>query len=183
MPVYQLETKVPDIDLTVFVAPTATVIGNVFIGKNSSIWFNCVLRGDEDHIHIGENTNVQDLTMVHADPGSPVAVGNNVIIGHGCMIHGCTVEDDCLIGIGAVLLNGAVIGRGSVIAAGAVVLENTKIPPNSLVTGVPAKVKKENPDETRQIMSLMADLYAEKARTYKNKNLFFLRPDDSAPHP
>ncbi len=128
------------IDPTVYIAPGAIVLGDVHLGAGSSVWYNAVLRGDTDRITIGERTNIQDLTMVHADPGVPCWVGNQVTVGHRVILHGCTVEDDCLIGMGAILLNRVHVGRGSIIGAGAVLLEGTVVPPGSLVVGLPARV-------------------------------------------
>src|SRR5580704_11848647 len=126
------------IDPTAFIAQGAIVLGDVVIGGGSSVWYNSVLRGDTDRITIGAETNIQDLSMIHADPGVQCVVGNRVTVGHRVILHGCLVEDDCLIGMGAVLLNGARIGSGSVIGAGALVLENTDVPAGSLVLGFPA---------------------------------------------
>ena len=130
----------PAIDPSAFVAPGAVVAGDVRIGARSSIWFGCVVRSEVDSVTIGEQTNVQDLTVIHTDPGSPVVLGDRVTIGHRVVLHGCTVQDDALIGMGAIVLNGAVVGRGAVVAAGAVVTQGMQVPPMSLVAGVPAKV-------------------------------------------
>jgi carbonic anhydrase/acetyltransferase-like protein (isoleucine patch superfamily) len=130
----------PALDESAFVADTAVLAGDVRLGRGASVWFGCVLRSEVEAITIGEETNVQDLTVVHTDPGSPVVLGNRVTVGHHVVLHGCTVEDDALIGMGAVVLNGAVVGRGAVVAAGAVVTQGTVVPPMSLVAGVPAKV-------------------------------------------
>jgi carbonic anhydrase/acetyltransferase-like protein (isoleucine patch superfamily) len=123
-----------------FVASTAVVAGKVTLAARASVWYGCVLRAEIEPITIGESSNVQDLSVVHTDPGSPVVVGDRVTVGHRVVLHGCTVEDDVLVGMGAVVMNGAVIGAGSVVAAGAVVTAGTQVPPNSLVAGVPAKV-------------------------------------------
>jgi carbonic anhydrase/acetyltransferase-like protein (isoleucine patch superfamily) len=128
------------IDPTAFIAQGAIVLGDVHLGRDSSVWFNAVIRGDTAPIVIGEETNIQDLSMLHADPGLPCLVGNRVTVGHRVILHGCTVEDDCLIGMGAILLNKVRVGRGSVIGAGALLLEGTEVPPGSLVVGFPAKV-------------------------------------------
>lgn len=125
---------------TAFIARGAILLGDVHLGAGSSVWYNAVLRGDADRIAIGERTNIQDLTMIHADPGAPCTVGNRVTVGHRVILHGCTVEDDCLIGMGAILLNRVCVGRGSIIGAGAVLLEGLVVPPGSLVVGLPAKV-------------------------------------------
>ncbi|WP_291346199.1 gamma carbonic anhydrase family protein [Desulfobacula sp.] len=142
MTLYTYKNNQPELHPTVYVAPTAQIIGNVHIGKKSSIWFQTVIRGDFDKISVGERTNIQDLCMCHADENIPLKIGNGVTIGHRCVIHGCTIEDECLIGMGAVVMNHSVIGKGSIVAAGTVVLEKTIIPPYSLVTGSPGKIKK-----------------------------------------
>ena len=142
MPVYAIDNITPSINATVFIAHNATVIGRVTIQENASVWFNTVIRGDTDKITIGRETNIQDLSMLHADPGKPIVIGDMVTIGHRCIIHGCTIGDHCLIGMGAIIMNGAKIGKGSIVSAGAVVMENTEIPPFSLVAGVPGKIKK-----------------------------------------
>lgn len=123
-----------------YIHPSAVVIGNVTLGRDASVWPTAVVRGDIAEVVIGDETNVQDGTIIHVDEGLPVRVGHRVTIGHRAVIHGCTIEDNCLIGIGAVVLNGAVIGTGSVVGAGAVVPEGMRVPPGSLVLGVPARV-------------------------------------------
>jgi carbonic anhydrase/acetyltransferase-like protein (isoleucine patch superfamily) len=128
------------IEPTAFIAPGAIVLGDVVLGKDVSVWYNAVIRGDTDTISIGEGTNIQDLSMLHADPGVPCIVGCRVTVGHRVILHGCTIGDDCLIGMGAIVLNGVRLGQGSVIGAGAVLLEGTEIPPRSVVVGVPGKV-------------------------------------------
>jgi carbonic anhydrase/acetyltransferase-like protein (isoleucine patch superfamily) len=133
--------------MTYWIAPNATVLGDVTIGEGASIWYGCVVRGDTDKIRIGAETNIQDLTMVHVDEGVPCTIGARVGVGHRAILHGCTVEDECLIGMGAVVLNRAVIGTGSVVAAGAVVPEGMIVPPGSLVMGVPGRVVRKV-DET-----------------------------------
>jgi carbonic anhydrase/acetyltransferase-like protein (isoleucine patch superfamily) len=128
------------IDPSAFIAPGAIVLGDVHLGVESSVWYNAVLRGDTDRITIGDRTNIQDLTMIHADPGVPCTVGSRVTVGHRVILHGCTIEDDCLIGMGAIILNRVRVGRGSIVGAGAVLLEGMEVPPGSLVVGLPAKV-------------------------------------------
>lgn len=140
---------VPDLDPTAFVAPSATVLGQVRLGPRVGIWYGVVLRADAERITIGEDTNVQDNSIMHCDPGLPAVLGARVTVGHGAVVHGAVVEDDCLIGMRATVLNGARIGAGSIVAAGAVVLEGTEVPPGSLVAGVPAKVKREVTDEEK----------------------------------
>jgi carbonic anhydrase/acetyltransferase-like protein (isoleucine patch superfamily) len=128
------------IEPSAYIAPGAIVVGRVELGRDSSVWYNAVLRGDTDRIAIGEGTNVQDLSMVHADPGIPCLVGNRVTVGHRVILHGCTIEDECLIGMGAILLNGVRVGKGSVIGAGAVLAEGLEVPEGSLVLGVPGRI-------------------------------------------
>jgi carbonic anhydrase/acetyltransferase-like protein (isoleucine patch superfamily) len=129
-----------------FLAPTAVVLGDVVIGRDASVWYGCVLRGDTERIAIGAGTNIQDLTVCHTDTGFPLVVGKGVTVGHRCVLHGCTIEDDCLIGMGAIVMNGAVIGHGSIVAAGATILEKTVVPPLSLVAGVPGAIKRTLPE-------------------------------------
>ncbi len=132
--------KQPLIDPSAYVAVGALVMGDVHLGKDSSVWYQAVLRGDADEIRIGQSTNIQDMTMVHADPGMPCIVGDRVTVGHRAILHGCRIEDDCLIGMGAILMNGVKIGAGSVVGAGALLLEGMEVPPGSLVVGSPARV-------------------------------------------
>ena len=174
MSIFSLEDRQPVIDQSVFIAPTANIIGDVIIGKNSSVWFNCVLRGDADSITIGEETNVQDLTMFHADPGRPLLVGSQVTIGHRCIVHGCILEDKCLIGMGAVIMNGAIIGRGSIVAAGSVILEDTIVTPFSLVAGIPGKVKRTLNEDILDKNMVTAQFYSERAKAYKSSDMFKL---------
>ena len=131
--------KTPVIADSAFVAPGATVAGEVTVADRASIWFGCVVRSERGTLHIGPETNIQDLTAIHSDPGFPVRIGARVTVGHGVILHGCIVEDDALIGMGAIVLNGATIGEGAVVAAGAVVSPGTTIPAMTLAMGVPAK--------------------------------------------
>jgi carbonic anhydrase/acetyltransferase-like protein (isoleucine patch superfamily) len=157
----------PELDATAFVAPTASVIGRVTVAANASVFYGAVLRGDIDSISIGAGSNVQDNVSMHTDVGIELVVGSGVSIGHNAVVHGCVVEDDCLIGMGAIILNHAVIGTGSLVAAGAVVLEGTVIPPGSLVAGVPAKVRRELTDEEREHVKLNASHYVELAARHR----------------
>jgi carbonic anhydrase/acetyltransferase-like protein (isoleucine patch superfamily) len=143
----------PTVDATAFVDVSAQVIGDVHIGPESSIWMNVVIRGDVNAIRIGARTNVQDLTLVHVMRNThPTLVGDAVTIGHGAVVHGCTIEDRCLIGMGAILLNGCRIGTGSIVAAGALVPEGMVVPPGSMVMGMPATVRRAlTPDEAESI--------------------------------
>ena len=133
----------PRIDPTAYVAPTAVVMGDVTLGARSSVWYLSVLRGDMAPISIGADSNIQDGTIVHVDEGVPCTIGERVGVGHRVILHGCSVEDDSLIGMGSVLLNGVLIGRGSVIAAGAVIPEGMQVPPGSLVMGVPGRIVRQ----------------------------------------
>src|SRR3954465_10931305 len=135
---------------TAYIHPTAVVLGDVTLGKRVSVWPTAVLRGDSDAIVIGEESNVQDGTVVHVDPGVPCTIGRRVAIGHRAIVHGATVGDDCLIGMGAILLNGVIVGSGSIVGAGAVCREGMEIAPNSLVVGVPGKVIRQTTDAERE---------------------------------
>lgn len=139
--------RAPRIDDTAWVAPNATVIGDVVLHPESSVFYGAVLRADSETITLGAGANLQDNVVVHVDEGVPATIGAGVSVGHGAVVHGCTIEDDCLIGMNATVLNRAVVGRESLVAAGAVVLEGTVIPPRSLVAGVPAQVRRELSDE------------------------------------
>ncbi len=149
-----------------FAAVNATLTGELALGLDANVWFGCVLRGDDAPIRIGARTNVQDLTMIHADPDVPNVIGSEVTIGHRCVLHGASVEDRCLIGMGAVLLGGSVIGRESLVAAGAVVKENFVVPPRSLVAGVPAKVIRPLTDAEVARIVESAEGYVKKFRQY-----------------
>jgi carbonic anhydrase/acetyltransferase-like protein (isoleucine patch superfamily) len=157
----------PTVDATAFVASNATLIGRVSIAADASVFYGSVLRGDTDSITIGAGSNVQDNVSMHTDVGIQLVVGSGVSIGHGAVVHGCVIEDDCLIGMSATVLNRAVIGTGSLVAAGAVVLEGTIIPPGSLVAGVPAKVRRELSDEERAGVKLNATHYIELAAAHR----------------
>jgi len=157
-----------------WVAPGATVIGDVKMGKDSSIWFGCVVRGDVHKIRIGDRTNIQDLSMVHVthykkpdkSDGHPTIIGNDVTIGHRVMLHGCTIEDACLIGMSATILDGAVIGKESIVGAGALVTMNKVFPPRSLILGSPAKIVRELSDDE------VVELYASAKRYVKFKEKY-----------
>jgi carbonic anhydrase/acetyltransferase-like protein (isoleucine patch superfamily) len=153
-------------DESVFIAPNSTVIGNVSLEKNSSVWFGAVLRGDSDVIKVGENTNIQDNAVVHCDPNFPAHIGNNCTIGHCAIVHGCTLQDNVLVGMNATILNGAVIGKNTIIGANSLVTAGTIIPDNSMVIGVPAKVVKKLSEKHIQGIQLNADVYVNKAKEY-----------------
>ncbi len=138
----EFKGMVPDVSQAAYIAENATICGDVTLGKDSSVWFNAVIRAEVAPINVGEMSNVQDHTMLHADYDCPIRIGSRVSIGHSAIIHGATIEDRVIVGMGAIVMNGAVIGEGSIIAAGALVKEGTVIPPYSLVAGVPGVVKK-----------------------------------------
>ncbi|OMH23227.1 gamma carbonic anhydrase family protein [Tersicoccus phoenicis] len=156
----------PDIDSSAFVAANATVVGDVRIGPDCGVFYGAVVRGDTARISVGAGSNLQDNVVVHADPDFPATIGSGVSVGHNAVVHGCTVEDDCLIGMSATVLNGAVIGAGSLVAAGAVVLEGTAVPPGSLVAGVPAKVRRELTDAEREEVRANAAHYRQLSRRH-----------------
>jgi carbonic anhydrase/acetyltransferase-like protein (isoleucine patch superfamily) len=149
-----------------FIAPNAAVIGDVTLHENASVWFSCTLRGDADSIEIGAGSNIQDGTVIHADPGFPTVVGEQVTVGHNAMLHGCTVGDGSLVGINAVVLNGAVIGKGCLIGANALVTEGMQIPDGSLVLGSPAKIRSQLSPEQQLALMHNADHYVGNARRF-----------------
>lgn len=142
MSITNFKSLKPEIDELTYVAPSADIIGNVTIGKKSSVWHQATIRGDINSVEIGECVSVQEGTVVHVDDDYPVRVGNYVTIGHNATVHGCVIEDNCLIGMGAIILDGALVGTGSIIGAGALIPPGKIIPPNSLVMGVPGKIIK-----------------------------------------
>jgi carbonic anhydrase/acetyltransferase-like protein (isoleucine patch superfamily) len=149
----------PDVAETAFIAPGAVLIGRVAIGAEASIWYGAVLRADRDTIFVGDRSNVQDGCVMHADPGVPLSVGSDVTIGHNATLHGCTVDDLVLIGMGAIVLNGARVGRHSIIAAGTVLAEGQQVPEGVLVAGVPGKVRREVSEAERAAIGRNAATY------------------------
>jgi carbonic anhydrase/acetyltransferase-like protein (isoleucine patch superfamily) len=166
MALYELDGVAPQLGAGAWVADSAEVIGNVQLGENASIWFGAVLRGDNETMTIGRNSNVQDMSMLHSDPGSPLTIGENVTIGHQVMLHGCTIGDNSLIGIQAVVLNNAKIGRNSIVGAGSVVTEGKEFPDNSLIFGSPAKVMRTISDEDAARLRHGSDHYVQNAVRY-----------------
>jgi len=166
MALYELDGVAPQLGTGAWVADSAEVIGNVQLGENASIWFGAVLRGDNETMTIGRNSNVQDMSMLHSDPGSPLTIGENVTIGHQVMLHGCTIGDNSLIGIQAVVLNNAKIGRNSIVGAGSVVTEGKEFPDNSLIFGSPAKVMRTISDEDAARLRHGSDHYVQNAIRY-----------------
>lgn len=162
------EAASPNVHPEAFVAPNATVVGRVSLGREASVWYGCVLRGDVEPITVGDQSNVQDQTIVHIDEGFPTRIGARVGVGHRCLLHGCVIEDECLIGMGAIVLNGVVIESGSVIAAGALVTENTRVPAGSLAMGVPARVVRSVDDELRARIERTWRDYVRLAREHRS---------------
>lgn len=158
---------VPQVDADAWVADDATLVGAVTVGPEASVWYAAVVRADCAPIAIGPRSNVQDGCVLHADPGTPLTLGAGVTVGHRAVLHGCTVGDDTLVGMGAVVMNGAVIGAGSLVAAGAVVMEGTEVPPGSLVAGVPAKVRRPLTEEEQEGLRGNARTYVELARGHR----------------
>jgi carbonic anhydrase/acetyltransferase-like protein (isoleucine patch superfamily) len=157
----------PKIADDVFVAPTAVVVGDVEIGAGSNVWFGVVLRGDISSIRIGERTNLQEGVVVHLDADAPTVIGDDVTIGHGAIVHGCTVGSGTQIGMGAIVLSRAIIGEGCMIAAGALVPEGMEIPAHSLVMGMPAKIRRDVSDDERKILLDRAAAYSARGAEYR----------------
>ena len=166
--IYSLGDKQLNRDnLDFWVAPNAVVIGDVSLEKNASVWFGSVLRGDNDPIILGENSNIQDNSVCHTDDGMPLIIGNNVTVGHKVILHSCTVGDNSLIGMGSTVLNKAKIGNNCLVGANALVTEGKEFPDNSLIVGSPAKVKRELTDMEKKIIELSALHYVENMKRYK----------------
>jgi carbonic anhydrase/acetyltransferase-like protein (isoleucine patch superfamily) len=168
MTVYSLDGKAPVLpsESNYWIAPNATVIGNVVLKNNASIWFNVTVRGDNDPIEIGENTNIQDGSVLHTDVGMPLIIGKNVTVGHMVMLHGCTIGDNSLIGIGSIILNGAKIGRNCLIGANSLITEGKEIPDNSMVMGAPGKVVRQISEAQIQMLTGSALHYVENWKRY-----------------
>lgn len=177
---YRLGDKVPNIDESAYVAAEAVVIGDVQMAANTSVWSCAVLRGDNEPIVLGEGTNIQEGAVLHTDPGCPLTLGRNVTVGHQAMLHGCTVGDNSLIGIQAVVLNRAVIGRESLVGAGAVVTEGKVFPDRSLILGAPAKVVRTLTDEDVANLQRNADTYIKRRDQFKAELVALSEPETSA---
>jgi carbonic anhydrase/acetyltransferase-like protein (isoleucine patch superfamily) len=171
MAIYEIDGFAPELPAegTFYVAENATVIGRVRIAANVSIWFGTVARGDNEWIEIGEGSNIQDNSMLHADPGKPLSVGKNCTVGHKVILHGCTIEDDCLIGMGAIIMNDAIIRKGSVVGAGAIITEGKEFPANSMIIGAPAKAIREVQPEMHAGIRRATTSYANKIPVYLQK--------------
>jgi|SRR5699024_4705933 len=168
---YKLKDRIPKLHKSVYVAPGAKIIGDVAIKENATIWFNAILRGDNDQIKIEEGSNIQDNVTIHVDEGYPVNIQKNVTVGHNAILHGCTIENEVTIGMGAIILNGAVIGEGSIVAAGALVKGGEEIAPRSIVAGIPASYKKTLTNEEIKINKKNNQDYIEKGALYKRENI------------
>lgn len=167
MALYEVDGHAPQVDATAWVAESAEVMGKVTLGSNASVWFGCVLRGDTESMSIGEGSNIQDLSVLHADFGLPLTVGKHVTVGHKVMLHGCTIGDESLIGIGAVVLNGAKIGKNCLVGAGALVTEGKEFPDGSMIVGAPAKVVRQLTPEQMQGLRQSAQHYIDNARLFR----------------
>ena len=168
MAVYALDDHAPQLHDSVWVAESASVIGNVHMAAGTSVWFGAVMRGDNEPIHVGRGSNVQDNAVLHSDPGQPLTIGEDCIVGHQVMLHGCTIGDGVLVGIGATILNGATIGDGCIIGAHALITENKVIPPNSLVVGAPGRVAKTLGKKEAAFLRMNAELYVKNAARFRD---------------
>src|ERR687897_223723 len=168
MAIYELDGQKPDLpaDGRYWIADTATVIGRVRLLTDASIWFGSVLRGDNDWIELGERSQIQDNATLHTDPGFPMTIGSNCVIGHNVIMHGCSVDDNSLIGMGAILLNGVKIGKNSLVGAGALVTEGKVFPDNSLIVGAPARAIRSVDDRIMQMIREGADIYVRRWKRY-----------------
>lgn len=168
MAIYELDGTAPQIARSAWVAETAQVIGQVDLGADVSVWFGVVIRGDTEHIRIGRGSNIQDGTVLHADQGVPLSIGEDVTVGHQAMLHGCSVGDGCLIGIGAVVLNHARIGAGCLVGAGSLVTEGKEFPPGSMIMGSPAKVVRQLGTEQIDALRQIARHYVSNASRFRS---------------
>ena len=164
---YEIDGKAPQVDSTAWIADSAQVMGHVTLGPDASVWFGCVLRGDTESMTIGEGSNIQDLTVMHADHGLPLTIGKHVTVGHKVMLHGCTIGDESLIGIGAVVLNGARIGKNCLVGAGSLVTEGKEFPDGSMIMGTPAKVVRQLTPEQIEGLRQSAQHYIDNARKFR----------------
>lgn len=171
MAVYNLGDVAPELPAEdeYWIAPTAAVMGNVILKKNASVWFGATLRGDNDPIVIGENSNIQDGSVLHTDAGSPLTIGRDVTVGHMVMLHGCTIGDNSLVGVGSIILNGAKIGKNCLIGANCLITEGKEIPDNSLVMGAPGKVIREVSEGQARVLTASAHHYVENWKRYRRE--------------
>ena len=168
MPIYELDGQAPDFpgEGNYWIAETATLIGRVRLKKDASVWFGSVLRGDNEWIELGEGSQIQDNATLHTDPGFPLTIGANCVIGHNVILHGCAVGDESLIGMGAIMLNGAKVGRNCLVGAGAMITEGKDFPDNSLVVGAPARVIRMLDDKAAKMIRAGADIYVRRWQQY-----------------
>ena len=169
MPTYEFDSHCVESETRVWIAPTASVIGRVFLCQDSSIWWGAVLRGDYDSIHVGKATNVQDNCVIHTDPGFPVIIGDRVTVGHNAVVHGCTIGDNCLIGINSTILNGVQIGNNVLIGSNSLITEGTQIPAGVLVLGSPGRVVRELTFDEIEELPKYSDRYVHNASNYRTK--------------
>jgi carbonic anhydrase/acetyltransferase-like protein (isoleucine patch superfamily) len=167
MAVYEIEGIKPDMHASAYVADSAQVMGNVTLAADSSIWFGAIVRGDNDNIHVGEGSNIQDGSVLHSDVGKPLHIGNHVTVGHMVMLHGCSVDDGCLIGIGAVILNEAKIGKNCIVGAHSLVTEGKVFPDGSMIMGTPAKVVRALTTEEINYIRFITNGYVKNALSFK----------------
>ncbi len=167
--IYALGDHTPKVDNSAWIAPNASLMGKVEIGKDASVWWNAVLRGDNEPIIVGEGSNVQDGSVLHTDPGTPLIIGRGVTIGHMVMLHGCVIGDNSLVGIGAIVLNGAKIGKNCLIGANALVTEGKEIPDNSMVLGSPGKVARELSSEQIEGLKRSANSYVANSKKFREQ--------------
>ena len=170
MAIYELDGQGPELpaDGRYWIADTATVIGRVRLKSHTSVWFGAVLRGDNEWIEIGERSQVQDNATMHTDPGFPLVIGASCVIGHNVILHGCTIGDNSLVGMGAILLNGARIGKNCLVGAGALVTEGREFPDNSLIVGAPARAVRTLDEGSRKMIAAGADIYVARSQQYAN---------------
>ena len=171
MPIYELDGQAPEFPGAgeYWIADTATLIGRVRLKRETSVWFGAVLRGDNEWIELGERSQIQDNATLHTDPGFPLTIGSNCVIGHNVILHGCTVGDDSLIGMGAIMLNGVKIGKNSLVGAGSVVAEGKEFPDNSLIVGSPARVIRAVDEKIAKMIRFGANIYVERSKFYAKK--------------
>jgi carbonic anhydrase/acetyltransferase-like protein (isoleucine patch superfamily) len=168
MPIYELNDARPEFPAggEYWIAETATLIGRVRLKKDTSVWFGAVLRGDNEWIELGERSQIQDNAVLHTDPGFPMVIGSNCVIGHKVILHGCTIGDDSLVGMGAIMMNGSRIGTNCIVGAGAVITEGKTFPDNSLIVGAPARVVRTLDDKAREMIRGGADIYVRRSQEY-----------------
>jgi len=169
MPIYRLGDDTPQVPSSAYVAPEATIIGKVILGESASVWPGAVIRGDDDSITVGDNTNIQDGAVLHVDPGCPMSIGANVTVGHQATLHGCTIGDGTLVGLQAIVYNNAIIGKDCLIAAGAVITEGKTFPDRSLIVGAPARLHREVTDKDLEAMRVNVGAYIQRGRMFKTQ--------------